>query len=60
MMDDWRGYIVAGFSLVWVANIYMGLFALIRQNIKLDKIKSELEEEKLDTKKDGHKQQVES
>ena len=37
LMNDWRGYVVAEFSLVWVANLYMGLFALIRQGIKKEK-----------------------
>src|SRR6187401_2636542 len=23
LFDNWRGYVVAGFSLVWVANFYM-------------------------------------
>ena len=27
---DWRGYVIAGFSLVWIANIYMSLFARLR------------------------------
>ncbi len=51
LIDDWRGYIISGFSLVWIANVYMGLFALMRQNIKLEKIKGELEERELDIKK---------
>jgi len=34
LLDDWRGYIIAGFALVWVTNLYMGLFSLIRQGIK--------------------------
>ena len=34
LIDDWRGYLIAGFSLVWVANIYMSLFGFIRQDIK--------------------------
>lgn len=42
LMDDWSGYVLAGFSLVWMANIYMGLFALIRQNIKKEKIEIEI------------------
>ena len=33
LINDWRGYIIAGFSLVWVSNIYMSLFAFIRQDI---------------------------
>jgi len=34
LMDGWRGYLIAGFALVWVANVYMSLFAFIRQDIK--------------------------
>ena len=35
---DWRGYVIAGFSMVWVANIYMSLFYLLRQGIKKEKV----------------------
>jgi hypothetical protein len=31
---DWRGYFVAGFSLVWIANLYMSLFGRLRLDIK--------------------------
>lgn len=48
LMDDWSGYVIAGFSLVWIANIYMGLFALIRQNIKKEKMEIEVMEKKVD------------
>ena len=34
LLDDWRGYLIAGFALVWIANTYMSLFAFIRQNVK--------------------------
>lgn len=37
LMDDWRGYTIAGFALVWIANIYMSLFLFIRQDIKKEK-----------------------
>ncbi|WP_159470242.1 hypothetical protein [Dyadobacter sp. 3J3] len=37
LMTDWRGYLIAGFSLVWIANIYMSLFGLVRQDIKWEK-----------------------
>jgi len=44
---DWKGYLIAGFSLVWIANIYMGLYSLIRLDIKKEKIEiAEKEEEK--------------
>lgn len=42
LINDWRGYVIAGFSLVWIANIYMSLYAFLRQDIK--KEKKEIEE----------------
>ena len=36
-MDNWIGYVIAGFALVYVANAYMSLFGLIRQDIVKDK-----------------------
>lgn len=35
---DWKGYLVSFFALVWVANIYMGLYARIRIDIKKDRV----------------------
>ena len=47
LFDDWRGYLIAGFSIVWVANIYMSLFYLLRQSIKKEKVTiEEIEDEK--------------
>ena len=44
---DWKGYVIAGFSIVWVANIYMSLFYLLRQGIKKEKVTiEEIEENK--------------
>ncbi|MGY4539985.1 hypothetical protein ACVW0P_004427 [Mucilaginibacter sp. UYNi724] len=37
LMTDWRGYLIAGFALVYVANAYMSLFGLIRQDIAKEK-----------------------
>ena len=37
MLEDWRGYVIAGFSLVWIAKVYTGLFGLMRQAIKKEK-----------------------
>jgi hypothetical protein len=41
LLDDWRCYIIAGFALVWVANVYMSLFGLLRQDIKKEKTEIE-------------------
>ena len=38
LFADWRGYLIGGFSIVWIANIYMNLFYLIRIDIKKEKI----------------------
>jgi hypothetical protein len=44
LMDDWRGYLLAGFALVWIANIYMSLFALIRIDLKKVRIEASIKE----------------
>lgn len=38
LLLDWRGLLIGGFALVFVSNIYMSLFALIRQAIKKEKV----------------------
>ena len=38
LFADWKGYLIGGFSLVWIANIYMSLFSLIRIDIKKEKL----------------------
>ncbi len=43
-MPGWKGYLIAGFSVVWVANVYMTLFGLLRQAVKVEKTKILLEE----------------
>lgn len=37
LMDDWRGYIIGGFALVWIANVYMSLFARVRIDLKRER-----------------------
>ncbi|MDZ4809643.1 MAG: hypothetical protein SGI96_15440 [Bacteroidota bacterium] len=44
---DWRGYLVGGFALIWIANIYMSLFGLIRVGMKREKMDADIEEIKL-------------
>ncbi|MEO7394475.1 MAG: hypothetical protein ABIU11_05985 [Chitinophagaceae bacterium] len=47
LFTDWRGYLIAGFSLVWIANLYMNLFGRLRIVIKKDKI--EIKEKEINT-----------
>ena len=44
LYSDWKGYLIGGFSLVWVANIYMSLFYWVRTDIKKEKITIEEKE----------------
>ncbi|WP_348822353.1 hypothetical protein [Flavobacterium aestuarii] len=37
LLPGWKGFVIAGFALVFVANIYMSLMALLRQAIKKEK-----------------------
>lgn len=48
LFSDWRGYLISFFSLVWIANIYMSLFASIRISNKLTKTDTELKEQEVD------------
>lgn len=32
--NDWRGYLLGGFAIVWIANFYMTIFGLLRQDLK--------------------------
>lgn len=50
LFDDWRGYLIAGFSLVWIANIYMSLYAFIRVDIKKERILTKKEQQELEEK----------
>ena len=38
LFDDWRGYVLAGFTIVWLANQYMSLFARLRLDIKRERV----------------------
>ena len=44
---DWRGLLIAGFALVWIANVYMGLYALLKVDVKKERIITALEEKKV-------------
>ena len=47
LYNDWRGYFLAGFSIIWIANIYMSLYNLIRIDLKKEKIRVAKEESEL-------------
>jgi hypothetical protein len=48
LLDDWRGYLLAGFTLVWVANLQMSAFGRLRLEIRSERAEVKLKEETLD------------
>jgi len=46
LLPDWRGFVIAGFALVWVANLSMSLFARLRLEIKSERVDIDLKQEK--------------
>jgi hypothetical protein len=44
LYEDWRGYLLALFALVWVANQYMSLYNRLRLDIKSERIETKIKE----------------
>ena len=44
LFDSWRGYLIAGFSIVWIANFYMPIFGRLRLEIKSQMLEIEQEQ----------------
>ncbi len=47
LFEDWRGYLISFFAVVFIANVYMSLFGLLRQNLKSEKIEAKLKDNEL-------------
>jgi hypothetical protein len=53
LLPDWRGAVLAWFTLVWIANVYMSLFGRLRLDIKRERVEIKLEEREVEKKEDG-------
>jgi hypothetical protein len=51
LFDDWRGYLLALFALVWISNQYMSIYARLRLDIQHERIAIKTEEN--EQEKDG-------
>jgi hypothetical protein len=51
LYDDWRGYLIALFALVWVANQYMSIYNRLRLDIKHERVEIAADEEELKEEK---------
>ncbi|MFN7994223.1 MAG: hypothetical protein U0Q18_11500 [Bryobacteraceae bacterium] len=47
LIDDWRGFVIAWFSIVWVANFYMSIFGHLRLDIKTQRLELSKEEKEV-------------
>ena len=50
MYDDWRGYLIAFFSLIFVANAYMNFYSRLRIDITSEKKEIEVKEREVAAK----------
>ncbi len=44
LITGWRGYLLAGFTWVWIANVYMSLFGLLRQGLKKEGLEAKIKD----------------
>jgi hypothetical protein len=51
LFDDWRGYLIGFFSLVFVANAYLNLYSRLRVDITSEKKAIEVKEAETQVKK---------
>jgi hypothetical protein len=56
LLDDWRGYLLAFFGLVAVANVYMTSFGRLRQEVKSERLEAKTKEKILEQVEAGDTQ----
>ncbi len=55
LFDDWRGYLLSFFAVVWVANIYMSLFSRLRVDIRAERAEADVREKQVEKLKNGER-----
>jgi hypothetical protein len=55
LLDDWRGYVVAFFSVVALANTYIGLYLRLRIDIRNERAEAEAKERQARSKDEPQK-----
>jgi hypothetical protein len=48
LLTAWRGYLIAGFAVVWVANLYMSLYGWLRISLKKERTEVKVKEQELE------------
>lgn len=49
LLDDWRGYVISFFAVTAIANVYLGLFADLRVDLKAERLDVAAKERALGT-----------
>jgi len=49
LLLDWRGYMVAFFAMVWIANLYMSIFGRLRLDLRSQRVEIETQEKELES-----------
>jgi hypothetical protein len=57
-LPGWRGYLIAFFALVWMANIYMSIFARLRLDIKRERVEISAVEKAVEKVKEPERQNL--
>ncbi|HLL90564.1 MAG TPA: hypothetical protein VK324_14785 [Tepidisphaeraceae bacterium] len=50
LLDDWRGYVLSVFALVWLANIYMSLYGRLRVDIRSERAEADMKQTETEVK----------
>jgi hypothetical protein len=53
LYDGWRGYVLAEFALVWLANVYMSFFNRLRLDIKHENVTIAVEQAEVELGKEN-------
>lgn len=48
LLDDWRGYVLSFFAVVWIANAYMSAFQRLRVDIRVEKANARVAEKEVE------------
>ena len=59
LYPDWRGYLVSFFSLPFISNVYIGLYAQTKLEAKKDRLESKIFEHEAEIKKIEKQQKAE-
>jgi hypothetical protein len=48
LYQGWRGFVISEFTLVWIANVYMGAFRQLRLEIKAEDLSIDEKKKSID------------